>query len=171
MLYIRITIVVGELGTPFLVNRQRPRRHCLIVLGLPSSELLLIIFPIMSSTTTSSPTFQSIFEAALSDYATQTGIELATYPFVQTLQSCRDPGAILELLQERASQFRVYRDGNRKLINCLNPLVQVLITLSGVTASAASMVSSASDPVLSDHIFTLPPPGAISTNKCDSRRR
>ncbi|KAH9958628.1 hypothetical protein BJV74DRAFT_404579 [Russula compacta] len=94
----------------------------------------------MSSTTTSSSIFQSIFDAALADYARQTGIDLATYPFVQSLQSCRDPGAILDLLQERENQFRAYRDGNRKLINSLKPLVQVLNTLSGLLASAASMV-------------------------------
>ncbi|KAH9972381.1 hypothetical protein BJV74DRAFT_865122 [Russula compacta] len=98
----------------------------------------------MSSTTSSSSIFQSIFDAALSDYARQTGIDLATYPFVQSLQSCHDPGAILEHLQQRASQFRAYRDGDRKLINSVKPLVQILNTLSGVLGSAASLVSSAS---------------------------
>ena len=106
----------------------------------------------MSSTMTSSSIFQSIFDAALSDYARLTGIDLATYPFLQSLQSCRDPGAILDLLQERANQFRAYRDGNRKLINSLKPLIHVLNALSGVLASAASMVSSASDPT---YLITL----------------
>ncbi|KAH9972371.1 hypothetical protein BJV74DRAFT_865042 [Russula compacta] len=94
----------------------------------------------MSSNTTSSSIFQSIFDAALADYETHTGIDLATYPFVQSLQSCHDPGAILDHLQERASQFRAYRDGDRKLINSLKPLVQILNTLSGVLGSAASLV-------------------------------
>ena len=136
---------------------------------LSAGVLRPTILSVMSST--SSSIFQSIFDAALSDYATQTGIDLATYPFVQSLQNCPNPSAILKHLQERANQFRAYRDGNRKLINSLKPLVQVLNTLSGVLASAASMVSSARDPVLSDHTFTLTPPGPISTNKCHPRRR
>jgi hypothetical protein len=92
----------------------------------------------MSSTSTSSSSFQPIFEAALSDYAKQTGIDLATYPFAQNLQNCQSADAVLDLLQDKAKQFRTYRDGNRKLINFLKPLVQVLHTISAVLAEAVS---------------------------------
>ena len=94
-----------------------------------------------------SSSFQSIFDAALSDYAKQTGIDLATYPFAQTLQKCHSADAILDLLQDKAREFRTYRDGNRKLINCLKPVVQILHTVSAVLAEATASVSE-TDPYL-----------------------
>jgi len=97
----------------------------------------------MSSTANSSSNFQSIFDAALSDYAKQTGIDLATHPSAQTLQNCNDADAILDVLQDKANQFQAYRDGNRKLINCLKPVVQVLHAVSGILGEAATLVSPA----------------------------
>jgi hypothetical protein len=95
----------------------------------------------MSPTATTAANFQAIFDAALSDYAKQTGIDLPTHPFAQTLQNCNSADEIFNLLQNKANQFRVYRDGNRKLINCLKPVVQVLHTVTGVLGEAASLVS------------------------------
>lgn len=122
------------------------------------------------SSTTSFSAFNFIFDAALSDYTRQTGVDLATYPFAQTLQSCHDLGAILELLQDRVNQYRACQEGNRKLIRCLKPLVKTLHLLSGVLAPARahSMVSPVNDCVLSDLIFMFSPPGYISTCTCDS---
>lgn len=88
-----------------------------------------------------SSSFQSIFDAALSDYARQTGVDLATYPFAQTVQNSHSADAILDLLQDKAEEFRTYRDGNRKLINCLKPIVQVLYAVSGFLAQASASVS------------------------------
>jgi len=90
---------------------------------------------------TSPSNFQSIFDAALSDYAKKTGIDLATYPFVRTFETCHTASDILGLLQDRATQFCTYRDGNHKLINYLKPVVQVLHSLSGVLAEATAIVS------------------------------
>jgi hypothetical protein len=96
----------------------------------------------MSSSTTSS-NFQFIFDAALSDYTKQTSIDLVTHPFAQTLPNCRSADAVFDLLQDRAKQFQAYRDGNRKLIDCLKPVVQVLHTVSGILNEAAGSVSNA----------------------------
>jgi len=95
----------------------------------------------MSSTASSSSlNFQSIFDVALSDYAKQTTINLPTHPFAQSLQNCDSPERILDLLEDKAKQFQAYRDGNRKLINCLKPVVQVLHTVSGILGEANTMV-------------------------------
>ncbi len=95
----------------------------------------------MSSTASSSSSnFQSIFDVALSDYAKQTSIDLSTHPFAQSLQNCDSPERILDLLGDKAKQFQAYRDGNRNLINCLKPVVQVLHTVSGILGEASSMV-------------------------------
>jgi hypothetical protein len=95
----------------------------------------------MSSTVTSSSNFQSIFDTALSDYAKKTGIDLATHPFCQTLQSCNSPNGILDLLDEKSKKFQAYRDGNRKLIDFLKPVVQLLHTVSGILGGVAALVS------------------------------
>jgi hypothetical protein len=96
----------------------------------------------MSSSNTPS-NFQFIFDAALSDYTKQTSIDLVTHPSAQILQNCRSAEAVFDLLQDRAKQFQAYRDGNRKLIDCLKPVVQVLHTVSGILNEAAASVSNA----------------------------
>jgi hypothetical protein len=127
--------------------------------------------PTMSSIPTSSSIFRSIFDAALSDYAKKTGIDLATYPFAQTLQNCQSAHAILDLLQDKAKQFSTYRDGNRKLINCLKPVVHVLHTVSAVLAEATAPVSPTDLSILSDPFFNALPPGAIPTYQSNHRWR
>jgi fungal STAND N-terminal Goodbye domain len=128
-----------ESRSPFPVPRRegvvRPTIP-LPVLPLRPSSLLP-----MSSTPNSPSNFQSILDAALSDYAKQTGIDLVTHPSAQTLQHCNSADAILDLLGEKANQFQAYRDGNRKLINCLKPVVQVLHAVSAILGEAAAMVS------------------------------
>jgi hypothetical protein len=91
----------------------------------------------MSLTVTPSSRFQSIFDAALSDYAEQTGIDLARYPFANILQGNDSPDEILGFLQDRAKKFTDYREGNRKLMNYISPLAHVLYTLSARGGSAA----------------------------------
>ena len=107
----------------------------------------------MSSTHTIPSDFQSIFDAALCDYSKQTGINLATHPCTQDLQNCRSPDDLLNVLQDKAIQFQEYRDGNRKLINSLKPIVQVLHTISGVLAEATAPVSPSDRSILSDHLL------------------
>ena len=99
-------------------------------------------FSSMSSTLFSSSNYQFIFDAALADYLEQTGVDLTKNPFTEKLQNCRSADDILELLQDKANQFKDYRNGNRKLINCLNPAVQVLHAFSGVLGGVASLVST-----------------------------
>jgi fungal STAND N-terminal Goodbye domain len=95
----------------------------------------------MSSASHSS--IQSIIDA-LADYANQTGIDLSQNPFAEKLQQANTPDTILELLQEREKAFKEYRDGNRRLINCLNPAVRVLHVFSGTLGEAISLVGHAS---------------------------
>jgi fungal STAND N-terminal Goodbye domain len=146
---------VGRPTTPVTLTQHHP----------PSLRALA-----MPSTATSS-NFQAIFDAALSDYAKQTGIDLATHPFAQTLQSCYSADEIFNLFRDKANQFRAYRDGNRKLINCLKPVVQVLHTVTGILGEAASLVRPMNRLALYDCILTALFPGTISTYKSNSRWR
>ena len=92
--------------------------------------------------TTSPSTLQSIIDA-LVDYTKVTGIDLSDNPVGATIEQSNSPESILELLQERAKAFREYRDGNRRLINCLRPAVKVIHSFSGILGEAASLVSCA----------------------------
>jgi len=69
---------------------------------------------------------------ALVDYAKITGIDLSENPFAAAIERANSPRAILELLQEREKAFKSYREGNRRLISCLSPAVNVIQAFSGI---------------------------------------
>ena len=96
----------------------------------------------MSSTghgTSSTSTIQSIIDA-LADYTKVTGIDLSENSFAAPIENLNSPEAVLELLQEREKAFKEYRDGNRRLISCLRPAVNVIQAFSGILGEAVSLV-------------------------------
>jgi hypothetical protein len=80
-----------------------------------------------------------IIDAALTEYAKITGIDLFNNPFAALLEQSNSPEAILGLLQEREKAFKEYRDGNRRLMSVLNPAVRVLQAFSGILGEAVSV--------------------------------
>ena len=82
--------------------------------------------------------FQAILDKALDDYREQIGVELDKHPFADEFRGRGSPDDILKLLEDKAKAFKAYRDGNRKLINWLSPVVQVIHTLSGIIGQAVS---------------------------------
>jgi fungal STAND N-terminal Goodbye domain len=97
-----------------------------------------------TSTTTSPSNFRLIIDAALDEYTKQTGMDLTQDPFAYKLQHSDSPHRVVGLFQDRANQFKEYRDGNRKLINFLKPVVEVLHALSGTLGEAISLVCALS---------------------------
>ena len=89
----------------------------------------------------SSTPFQPILDAAFADYANQTGIDLAKHPVSGHLQTCHSPDDVLKLLEKKVNEFKDYREGNRKLIDCLKPVVNVIQAFSGVLGEVVSLVS------------------------------
>jgi hypothetical protein len=114
----------------------------------------------------SAVSFQAILAKALADYCGQIGIDLDKHPFANELRESDSPDDILKLLEGKAKAFKVYRDGNRKLINWLSPVVQVVHTLSGVLGEAVSLMSRTRWPILFDN-FIIRPPGAHQTRESD----
>jgi hypothetical protein len=94
----------------------------------------------MPSTTISSSNFKFVLDA-LADYARQTGIDPTKCPFADKLQSCDSPESVLGLLQDKAREFKDYREGNRSLINWLSPVVQALHAFSPILIEVAGLVS------------------------------
>jgi hypothetical protein len=90
-------------------------------------------------TTTPHSNFRLITNA-LVDYTNVTGTDLSQNPFAEKLQQSNTADDILELLQEREKAFTEYRDGNRRLINCLSPAVRVLHVFSNTLGEVVSQV-------------------------------
>jgi hypothetical protein len=112
-------------------------------LPIPSERTkLLAVFMSSTGQATASPSnFQLVIDAALADYAKQTGTDLTKSPFAEKVERSGSPEAILKLLQEREKEFKEYRDVNRSLISCLSPAVKVFHAFSGIIGDAGSLVS------------------------------
>jgi|SRR5580693_6687314 hypothetical protein len=95
---------------------------------------------ISSSSRTLSYNFKAILDNALNDYTKQTGVDLAKYDFAIQLDDCRSPEDVLGLLSDKAGQFKEFREGNRKLINWISPVVNVVHLLSVFLGEAISAV-------------------------------
>jgi hypothetical protein len=93
------------------------------------------------SSTMPSASFQPLLDAALADYTKQIGIDPVKHPFVDQLRSCNSPDDVLKILEGKANEFKDFRDGNRKLIDSLNPVVKVIHAFSGILGEVASFVS------------------------------
>jgi fungal STAND N-terminal Goodbye domain len=96
---------------------------------------------VQASSSTSPTSNIQLITDALVDYANITGIDLSNNPFAAAIERANSPEAILELLQEREKAFKDYREGSRRLINCLSPAVNVIQAFSGILGEAVSLVS------------------------------
>ena len=95
------------------------------------------------ATSTSSASNDRLIADALENYAKITGNDLSKNSFAPALEQSDSPEAILKLLQEREKAFKEYREGSRRLINCLSPVVNVLQAFSGILGEAVGLVSHA----------------------------
>lgn len=136
--------------------RIRTAHHCITTRSSKESTTKDPFSPMPSTTLSSSSAsrFQSILDNALRDYTKQTGVDLVKYDFVNQLEGCRSPDEVTLLLREKARKFKEYREGNRKLINWVTPIVQVVHVFSGFLGEASSMVSRRAF-ISSDDCFNL----------------
>ncbi|KAI9435151.1 hypothetical protein H4582DRAFT_707226 [Lactarius indigo] len=79
--------------------------------------------------------FQPILDAALADYSKQVGIDLAMRPLSDGIRSCDSPDDT-KLLEDKANEFRDFRNRNRKLLNWLRLVVHVVHALSTVLGAS-----------------------------------
>ena len=70
-----------------------------------------------------------LFEAALQDYETMTGIVLAKHPLAERLQECQSIESITAVLHEQTQAFDEFR-GKEKVMKLLKNAVSVLYKLS-----------------------------------------
>jgi fungal STAND N-terminal Goodbye domain len=105
----------------------------------------------MSSTSDEDPlansNFQAILTTALANYTKQTGNDLLRHPLASKLQTCNSPDSVLVLLQEQAQAFNEFRNGNKRLMTYLTPIVHGLHALSTNAAlnKVTALVSTSPD--------------------------
>ena len=100
----------------------------------------------MSATPNTTPTpsnFDALFRAALAKYTNQTGKDLRNHPLAHQMDRCATPESLLALFQGQAQTFDEFRNGDHRLIKCLQPVVKCLHALSTSAAlcRAVSVVS------------------------------
>ena len=131
---------------------------------------LPLVYHFVNLCTMPSTSFQPILNPALVDYSKQVGIDLATHPLADNLRSCSSPDDVLRLLEDKASEFKDFRDGNRKLINWLSPVVHVVHTLSTALGTCTTLVSRNIKYPRSFHFpyfHQFCSPGSVRTSKGD----
>ena len=99
-----------------------------------------------SQTSTRGPLsdFKSILDAGLSralcEYKKKTGKPLLEHPLATELQQCDSVDFIKAVFQGQAEAFQQFRDGDKRLMKWINPLVDVLSTFSDTIGEAAGIV-------------------------------
>jgi hypothetical protein len=89
---------------------------------------------------TSSSNFNSILDAALSEYKKTTGGDLFEHPLAAEVKRCDSIASISALLQDQARDCQRYRDGDQRLMRWINPVVDVLSRFSETLGGVASIV-------------------------------
>ena len=72
---------------------------------------------------------QVLFEVALQDYQTQTGVALDKHPLAEKLQNCTSIESITAVLSEQTQAFNEFR-GDDKVLKPLKKAVSALYKLS-----------------------------------------
>jgi hypothetical protein len=95
-----------------------------------------------ASASTSSPSFQSMFYAALKAYEKKTKNDLIAHPLAAQLQACKSPGDILSVLQDKVKEFDQSRSADERLSQWLNPTINVLYSFSATLGAGVGLVST-----------------------------
>ena len=106
---------------------------------------------------TSTDSFNAIFNAASTEYARVTGKRLDTHPFAAQLDACDTPKAVSDLLRSQAQALSKFRKGDEKLMAVLDPTVHILFTFSATLGEGIGLVStlvSFGMATLQHHIFS-----------------
>jgi hypothetical protein len=92
------------------------------------------------SSSFTSESFQLLFNAALQDYANQTGTKLYDHPIASQLEKCDSIDSIMSILQDHSRKFREFRGEDTKIVKSLKGAVGTLYALS-TSAAGIGLVS------------------------------
>ena len=123
---------MAKLCTSFhpALYRRHPPATCRFLTAGRSSLLSHMSSTSNISRSSSSSTFQDLFNAALQNYKDKTGNTLTDHPIAKQLETCESVSSITTILQEQAQSFREFRENDGKLMKALNSSVAILCTHS-----------------------------------------
>ncbi len=93
-----------------------------------------------SQTPVSSSQFESILDAALSEYKKKTDNDLVNHWLSKELQSCDSAEAVLDIIRHQAEAFDKFRGGDKKLMKWIASSVHVLYTISATLGDGIGLV-------------------------------
>ena len=70
-----------------------------------------------------------------------TGKRLDTHPFATQLDACHSPEAVSNVLRTQVQAFKKFRKGDEKLMNWLNPIVNIVYLFSETLGNGLGLVS------------------------------
>jgi hypothetical protein len=86
--------------------------------------------------------FISIFDAASNEYRKVTKHDLHTHPFACRLNNCDSPDAVLNIFRMQTETFDEFRKGDVRLMKWLDPMVNILFTLSATLGEGIGLLVS-----------------------------
>jgi len=88
--------------------------------------------------------FRFLFESALQEYQSQTGMTLVGHPLAKKLQHCDSIESITTVLEEQARAFCEFQGGDGRIMKSLKTVVSVLymLSVSTVLGKAIGLVCS-----------------------------
>jgi hypothetical protein len=84
--------------------------------------------------------FVSIFDAASNEYRKVTKNDLHTHQFAARLDNCDSPDAVLNVFRMQAKDFDEFCKGDGRLMKWLDPIVNILFTLSATIGEGIGLV-------------------------------
>jgi hypothetical protein len=94
-----------------------------------------------TSSSTSPPNFDFIFNSALDAYKKRTKQDLTTHPLLPSLQACNSPDAILAVFREQFPTFSQSHNADDGLSKWLVSTVNVIYAFSATVGTGVSFVS------------------------------
>jgi hypothetical protein len=85
--------------------------------------------------------YNAIFEAAVTEYKADTGHFLKTHPFSAALEPLNSPDAILKVFQTITQNFDDVHTKNKRMIELLTPIVEIIFTFSSALGEGVGVVS------------------------------
>ena len=77
-------------------------------------------------------------------YEKKTKNDLLAHPLAAQLQACKSPGDILAILQEKVTEFDQSRGADERLLQWLDPTINVLFSFSATLGAGVGLVSTLS---------------------------
>jgi len=93
-----------------------------------------------TSSSSSPPNFDSIFNSALDAYKSRTKEDLTTHPLLPSLQACNSPDAVLAVFREQFPTFTRSQNADDGLTKWLVSTVNVIYAFSATVGTGIGLV-------------------------------